>query len=117
MFINCYRPFLAMAVRIWYITSAISVDKSNMGLTFVHRDISVQVENLNLEYNRVIRITNMSFIQFIQLDTLKLSGNELTYIEMVHLTTTQNWKHYPRQVTIACSFPTRLELQQQVWET
>ena len=81
MFINLYRPFLAMTVRIWYITSAVSVDKSNMGLTFVPWDISIQVENLNLEYNRIIRITNMSFIQFIQLHTLKLSVNDLTYIE------------------------------------
>ena len=52
-----------------------------MGLTFVPRDISIQVENLNLEYNRIIRIKNLSFIQFIQLHALKLSGNDLTYIE------------------------------------
>ena len=81
MFINWYRPFPVMTVRIWYITNAVSVDKSNMGLTFVPRDISIQAENLNLEYNRIIRITNMSFIQCIQLHTLKLSGNDLTYIE------------------------------------
>ena len=70
-----------MAVRIWYITNAVSVDKSNMGLTFVPRDISIEVENLNLEYNRIIRITNVSFVQFIPLHNLKLSGNDLTYIE------------------------------------
>ena len=81
MFITWYHPYLLMAVRVCYISSAIYVDKSSMGLASVPQDISIQVTSLNIEHNKIIRITNMSFVLFKELHTLKLSRNGLTYIE------------------------------------
>ena len=81
MFITWYHPYLLMAVRVCYISSAIYVDKSNMGLASVPQDISIHVTSLNLDHNRIIRITNMSFVLVKELHTLKLFQNGLTYIE------------------------------------
>ena len=81
MFITRYHPFLLMAVRVCYISSDIYIDKSRMGLASVPQNISIQVTSLNLNHNRIIRITNMSFVLFKELHTLKLVRNGLTYIE------------------------------------
>ena len=81
MFVLWYHPFLLMAVRVCYISSAIYIDKSSMGLASVPQNISIQVTSLNLNHNRIIRITNKSFAMFKELHTLKLVRNGLTYIE------------------------------------
>ena len=81
MFITWCRSFVFMAMSVCFITSAIYVDKSNMGLTSVPQNISIQVTYLYLGGNKIIRITNMSFVLFEELKILQLYGNGLTYIE------------------------------------
>ena len=81
MFTSWCHSVLAVATSVCFITRAIYVGKSNMGLTFVPQNISIQVTNLNLANNRIIRVTNMSFVLFKELRILRLTKNGLNYIE------------------------------------
>ena len=81
MFITWFRSFVVIAMSVCFFTSAIYVAKSNMGLTSVPQNISIQATYLHLGGNKISRITNMSFVLFKELTMLKLSGNGLTHIE------------------------------------
>ena len=85
MFITWCCSFVVIAMSVYTLVYeciyAIYVGKSNMGLTSVPQNISIQVTYLHLGGNKIIRITNMSFALFKELKILKLSGNGLTYIE------------------------------------
>ena len=88
-----YRPFFTIVMSVCFTASAIYVGKSNMGLTFVPQDISINVTYLIIGDNMIICVTNMSFSLFKELHTLQIRRNGLCTLHTKRSGNHGAWKH------------------------
>ena len=72
---------LVTVLPLIYVTSALKVDLESEGLRNVPQDINPEVTELDLDHNKIVRITHISLALYIEILVLSIEYNYVAFIE------------------------------------